>query len=332
MEPLVTIGITSYKRLEELKRCLRSIITSYNDEIEVIVSEDRSPLSKEIGIAVNDYTSQADYPVYFMPNEVNLGYDMNLGSIIKKANGEYIFFMSDDDVVCEGFLDKLIPFLKKNNDYGVLYAPFVYSNSNKKDRWHGYEHEINPGEASASKYIYDSILFSGLIFKREYVLDFDASRFKNHNYFQVYLFLKTINKFKGYYFGEPSVMCVSDGENAYGISESSGGNELLADRTKAMSILEFNKKLFDVIKVFDKEENTQVFTNFEKQYSLRAYSPMSLARMQGLEYFSEYWKMLNSLDIHLYPIVKAYHVILFVFGKKGADSFMNIFRGIVKKE
>ena len=96
--------------------------------------------------------------------------------------------------------------------------------------------------------------------------------------------------------------------------------------------MEFNKKLFDVIKVFDKEENTQVFTNFEKQYSLRAYSPMSLARMQGLEYFSEYWKMLNSLDIHLYPIVKAYHVILFVFGKKGADSFMNIFRGIVKKE
>ena len=100
--------------------------------------------------------------------------------------------MSDDDAICPGFLDMLIPFLKNNDKYGVLYAPFIYSWNSNKDRYHGKSFEIRAGEDSASKYIYDSILFSGLIFKRECVESYDSSRFKNYNYFQVYMFLKTL--------------------------------------------------------------------------------------------------------------------------------------------
>lgn len=332
MKPLVTIGITSYKRVNELKRCLESINTKYVNDIEILVSEDHSPLSTEIESMVNSVKNTSAYSIIFSSNEVNLGYDMNLGSIIQKSNGKYVFFMSDDDAICPGFLDMLIPFLKNNDKYGVLYAPFIYSWNSNKDRYHGKSFEIRAGEDSAAKYIYDSILFSGLIFKKECIEQFDASRFKNYNYFQVYMFLKTVNKFGGYYFDTPSVMCIMDGENAYGISESSGGNSLLADRTSALSILEFNKKLFEIIRIFDKEENTEVFKSFEKQYSLRAYSPMSLARMQGVDTFKEYWRMLNSLNIKLYFVVKFYYIILLLLGKEQSDKFTSGFRRLVKKE
>jgi hypothetical protein len=55
----------------------------------------------------------------------------------------------------------------------------------------------------------------------------------------------------GYYFEKPSVLCVGDGENAYGISESSGGNAILANRKSVKSNLEFNKTLIKVIRMFD---------------------------------------------------------------------------------
>ena len=326
MEPLVTIGITSYKRVNELKRCLESINTKYVNDIEILVSEDHSPLSTEIESMVNSVKNTSAYSILFSSNEVNLGYDMNLGSIIQKSNGKYVFFMSDDDAICPSFLDMLIPFLKNNDKYGVLYAPFIYSWNSNKDRYHGKSFEIRAGEESAAKYIYDSILFSGLIFKKECIEQFDASRFKNYNYFQVYMFLKTVNKFGGYYFDTPSVMCIMDGENAYGISESSGGNELLANRKSALSIIEFNKTLIKTIKIFDEEENTNVFKSFEKQYSLRSYSAMSLAREEGKDTFRIYWQNLNALDIHLYPIVKIYHYVLLLLGKGNADKLTQVFR------
>ena len=42
MKPILTIGITSYKRVNELIRCIKSVNTRYIDDIEILVSEDNS--------------------------------------------------------------------------------------------------------------------------------------------------------------------------------------------------------------------------------------------------------------------------------------------------
>ena len=330
MNPILSIGITSYKRIKELERCINSIQTKYADNIEIIVSEDCSPLSKEIGEMVNNMAENSKYELKFMPNEHNLGYDRNLGAIIKKSRGEYVFFMSDDDALYEGFLDLLIPFIKQENNkkYGVIYAPFV--KLNRKDRNYGRDMEIEKGELNASKHIYDSILFSGLIFKKVFVKEYDSEQFLNMNYFQVYMFLKMIYHYGGYYFAHPSVWCVEDGENAYGLSESSGGNALLADRNSIISNLEFNKTLFKVIRKFDEEENTHVFDSFEKQYSMHIYSAMSIARSGGLAYYKEFWRRLNSLDIKLYPVTKIYYCMLLIFGSKVSDTLTSVGRRMLK--
>ena len=60
MRPILSIGITSYKRVKELERCIKSIKTKYVDDIEIIVSEDCSPLSKEIGEKVEELKRQTD--------------------------------------------------------------------------------------------------------------------------------------------------------------------------------------------------------------------------------------------------------------------------------
>lgn len=335
MQPILSIGITSYKRLKELERCINSVQTKYADSIEIIVSEDCSPLSREIGELVNEMAKNCNYDLKFMPNERNLGYDGNLGAIIRKSRGLYVCLMSDDDAFYEGFLDILIPFLKKdeNQGYGVIYAPFIYESTNRLDRYRFNSNTIiEKGEDSAAKHIYDSILFSGLIFRREWVSEFDSSRFVNMNYFQVYMFLKMLLHKGGYYFSSPSVVCVGDGENAYGLSESSGGNPLLANRKSVISDLEFNKTLIKVIKIFDQEENTNVFKSFEKQYSLHSYSGLSIARKSGIAYFKQYWNKLNSLDVKLHPITKIYYWLLLLLGTNMSNKLTYGFRKLLKKE
>lgn len=332
MYPILSIGITSYKRINELVRCIKSINTKYIEEIEILVSEDKSPLSEEIKETVENLAKDSEYTIRFTTNPVNLGYDMNLGSIIQKSNGKYIFFMSDDDAVADNCLDDIIEYLKTDTKAGVIYAPFKYSSSGKLDRVRGKSHSIPAGESSAAKFIYDSILFSGLIFNKEYVNKFDSSRFKNHNYFQVYLFLQMLLHHGGYYFEKPSVLCVGDGENAYGISESSGGNALLADRKSVKSNLEFNKTLIKVIKMFDEDEGTDIMSSFARQYSLHAYSGLSIAREMGIQYYKEYWNTFKQLDIKKYPITNVYYGILYLLGKKRADSLLSGLRKLVKRE
>ena len=328
---ILSIGITSYKRVNELERCLNSICTRYVDKIEIVVSEDKSPLSDDIAKKVNEIALNSRYNIRFTSNEKNLGYDMNLGALIKKCKGKYIFFMSDDDMLTEGCLDEVIEFLSQDLKYGVLYAPFIYFSTKKKDRNRGASFSIVPGEKSAARYIYDSILFSGLIFRKDYVEGFNAERFKNYNYFQVYLFLQMLYHHGGYFFSTPSVVCVGDGENAYGISGSSGGNAILADRKSVKSNLEFNKTLFKTIKMFDQDEKTHIMDSFAKQYSLHSYSGLSIARAEGVKYYNEYWKILKALDIKIYPIAYCYYFILRVLGKKNSDYFMRVFRKLVKR-
>lgn len=342
MKPILTIGITSYKRVKELIRCIKSVKTKYVNEVEILVSEDKSPLSAEIEEAVNKLSKESKYHIRFTTNEVNLGYDMNLGAIIQKATGKYIFFMSDDDAVADNCLDKIIPVLKKINRIGVIYAPFIHTDTNKKDRNRSNKNcRILPGESSASKCIYDAILFSGLIFRKEYVINFDSARFKNLNYFQVYLFLQMMYKYGGYFFAKPSVLCIGDGENAYGLSESSEAdmsqatkkrNAILANRESVKSNLEFNKTLIKVVRMFDADEGTHVLNAFAKQYSLHSISGLTIARREGKQYFKEYYQILKGLDIHLYPIIKCYYILLYVFGADKTTKLLSGFRKMVKKE
>ena len=240
--------------------------------------------------------------------------------------------MSDDDAIYGNFLDNLIPFLRKEEKAGVLYAPCIYENSGKKDRIRSKsDFRIFPNKKNASKYIYDAILFSGLIFRKDYVTNFDASRFKNYNYFQIYLFLQMLLKYGGYYFAQPSVLCIGDGENAYGLSESSGGNPLLANRKSVKSNLEFHKTLIKTIQTFDKDEETNIMASFMWQYSLRSISGLAIARKEGKQYFQEYWAMLNSLDIHLYPIAKCYYFLLLILGTDITNAILYPFKKLIKR-
>lgn len=313
---MLSICITSYNRVKELERCLKSIDSKLADEIEVVVSEDCSPMREQIKEVVREYAEHSPYHVVFNSNEHNLGYDRNLKRLSELATGQYIMYLSDDDCLFPGKLDGFIQCLKDHSP-AMAYAPFWYGYQEKKraHRHYAFSHEIAKGIESARSRVYDAILFSGLTFLRELIVPIDAERFKNLNYFQVYLFLSVIYQYGGYYHDAIMIDSVSDGENAYGQVESSGNkNDQLADRESVFSNLEFNKGLFKVIQMFDADYGTDVFNHFCKEYSLRSFGGFCRARKQGLKVYREYWKRLKASDVKLFPVCYVYYLCVGILG------------------
>ena len=337
MKYLISICITSYKRIKELNRCLNSVNTKYKDKVEIVVSEDCSPQKDEIRKMVNEFSQTSPFKVVFNSNDNNLGYDRNLKKLQELSSGEYIFYLSDDDVIVSGALDKLVEFIEQStNKPGLIYGSFWYGPISDMRRKHKESFEIVSGENSASKYVYDAILFSGLIFRRDCIIELHADRFKNLNYFQVYMFLHVIEKYGGYYLDEVMIDSVSDGENAYGQVESSKANNHsenvdLANRDSVFSNLEFNKGLFKVIKIFDEDNGTSVFAEFSKEYSLRSFGGLCRARSYGIKTFKKYWIKLHEMDMDYTKIVHVYYFVLLIFGSKIGEKIFSIPRKALRK-
>ena len=72
MKPVITIGITSYNRINELERCIGSIKTRYDQDVEILVNEDRSPLSEELRKKIEELAKTSKYHLRFTSNERNL--------------------------------------------------------------------------------------------------------------------------------------------------------------------------------------------------------------------------------------------------------------------
>lgn len=331
MSYLLTIGIAAYNRPKELLRCLESIDTRYSDKIEVIISEDKSPKEKEIAEVVKGYKEHSPFFVRYNTNQNNLGYDRNLKQLISLSNAKYICLMSDDDMFNQNSLDELIEFLDTKDDLGVVYSSFIFSDSNKKCRYYDKAYGFSASEKYASSHIYDSILFSGLIFNTLNVKNIDAERFLNKNYFQVYLFLTSVYKYGGYYLKNPLILCVGDGENGYGKADSAIKNPFLIDRKSVFSNLEFHKGLISVIKMFDIDNNTHIFKSFEHEYNRRTISGLATARQAGKDTLKEFWKKLNLLDIKINLVSCVYYYMLLTIGYKATLKVLELPRKIYGK-
>ena len=100
MRPILTIAIPTYNRVDSLKRSLQLALDYfYDNNVEIFISDNAS----------TDYTKkyiesmQKKYPrLGYFCNEKNLGLDGNFLNCMKKASGEYLWMLSDDDYIVDG--------------------------------------------------------------------------------------------------------------------------------------------------------------------------------------------------------------------------------------
>ncbi len=115
MNPKLSILITSYRNPAVLRLCIRSIRKYVkNLEYEIIVADGET---KE---ETYDLMREEFSRITFLPNKKNVGFGKLVNQCLNKAKGDYYFVINSDIVVKEGSVEKLIDYLERNPQVGIV--------------------------------------------------------------------------------------------------------------------------------------------------------------------------------------------------------------------
>jgi glycosyltransferase involved in cell wall biosynthesis len=127
-EPLISICIPAYERLDYLKRLIESIKMQTFKDFEVIVTDDSKTDKVEQFIKSYD----ANFPLHYYRNPISLGTSKNMIAGMKYARSSWIKIIHDDDwLTDENSMSGFAEYAK--NEYRVVYSGYIaYEESTDK--------------------------------------------------------------------------------------------------------------------------------------------------------------------------------------------------------
>ena len=93
----VSIIIATYHRYDLLPRAVKSALAQTHKDIEIIVVDDNPPESKERTETEKVMSEFTDSMVQYIQNIKNSGGAVTRNNGIKRATGDFIAFLDDDD-------------------------------------------------------------------------------------------------------------------------------------------------------------------------------------------------------------------------------------------
>lgn len=120
MNPLVSVIITTFERLELLKRAVSSVQEQTYDNIEIVIVDDASEI--DLYPYIKELEGESRFPVIFLKNSVNSGACFSRNEGLRVAQGTFITGLDDDDE----FTPDRITFLV--NNYNPKYS-FIATNA-----------------------------------------------------------------------------------------------------------------------------------------------------------------------------------------------------------
>lgn len=213
-EGLVSVIMPTYKRSEKLERAINSVLAQTYNRLELIVVNDNMPddeFSKELVKKVKKFNLDHRFHLIFQKEHINGAVARNIG--IKKASGEYVAFLDDDDWWKRDKLEKQVEVLRiLPKEWGCVSCRIEqYNNNTLKSRLPLY----------SNGFVYKDILMqkcdfaTGTLLFRHDALDcagyFDENLFRNQDW---QLLINFTSKYKLFQVDDFLHCCdISDGQN-----------------------------------------------------------------------------------------------------------------------
>ncbi|WP_298236994.1 glycosyltransferase [uncultured Algibacter sp.] len=116
-KPLVSICIPTFNGAQFITEALDSTISQTYSNLEIIISDDAST-DATLAI-VESYKSKTAIPINIYHHEPK-GIGANWNNSIKKANGTYIKFLFQDDVLYSNCISEMVEVLENNKKLGLV--------------------------------------------------------------------------------------------------------------------------------------------------------------------------------------------------------------------
>lgn len=189
----LSVCVPVYKGAQLIGDAIKSILNQKFENIEIIIGDDNPPeLVDEIKKTQEIIESFNDDRIKYYKNEKNLGYAINLKTIVLRAKNDIIFLMAQDDVLSKDALQKTHDAFLLDDNVGVVTRPYFW-----------FENDINKPVRAVLPYdenkdsvisvfdgkrefmkIFESVgQLSGLAYRREFIeVPFNEECFPAHIY------------------------------------------------------------------------------------------------------------------------------------------------------
>lgn len=116
-QPLVTVGVPTYNRLNGLKDTLKCLQEQTYKNLEIIVSDNCST-----ELSVDEFMTEIlknDSRIRYIKQPSNIGATQNFEYVLEQANGKYFAWAADDDLCTSDFFEKLVVVIEDNRDVAL---------------------------------------------------------------------------------------------------------------------------------------------------------------------------------------------------------------------
>lgn len=318
-EPFLSICIPSYNRPDTLIRLLSSIDTRYTEQIEVVICEDKSPKRVDIRKAVESFSKGSRYKILYFENETNLGFDQNWIELSKKASGEFLLYMGDDDGFIPGALDHYIEWLHSNEKYCYILRSYVrVNNADRSDiqyfRYYSSDKFFEPGVEGYKEFFLKSVSMSGYTIKRTCALEFSNEKILEGNtlLFQLYLLAEVCLKYPSAYCNTPCAELISDQPQLFGNSKDEKG--VYTPGEGVSGNLNFIKSYFRITEYLDNKHSLNLTPYFKNQMSKYSFYILYGQRIKSKENLRIMKKQLENIGLGDSLQFKIYYWSLLILG------------------
>jgi len=121
---LLSICIPTWNKAASLEKTLGMIIgqiDGYEGIIEIVISDNCS--SDNTGEIGRKYAVKHSYIKYYR-NHINIGFDRNVDSAIKKSSGEFVWILADDDFIEKDAISKIVAVIVNNPEINLIFLNY----------------------------------------------------------------------------------------------------------------------------------------------------------------------------------------------------------------
>jgi abequosyltransferase len=320
----LSIGIPSYNRPNELKELLKSIILQNNNEIEIVISEDCSPLQSTIEEVVKKFKSKnSNFKITFSSNKINLGYDANLRLLLEKCSGDYVLFMGDDDKLLPGAIDSVLHAIE-NKDVAVVLRAWQSFDGKKIIGSHKYFSKdilFNAGQNTIVSFFRRSVFISGLVVRRQDAIALHTDKFDGLLLYQLYLVGMLLSKNKGYYISKIIVERKLGSDHYFGSSKIESKKFSPQELTPQHSIT-FVTGLFEIARYLN-NFNPGLKKKIERDIGMFSYPMLEIQYLKLSKLnFLKYAIDLSKIGLYKAPMFWLYSISLFILGSNVCNFFI----------
>lgn len=110
-EPLLTISIPTYNRIEQIQKQVRNLLPQLNSLTILVVYDNCSPIPVK-----SLFTNEELKQFIIKENRMNVGGDANIARCFEMCNTQWLWTLSDDDFITDTAVSEILHILRKKEN------------------------------------------------------------------------------------------------------------------------------------------------------------------------------------------------------------------------